>query len=140
MITPKRAHPTRAEETTAYEMVTLRDQGRCVYCGAGNVTRDHRQPRSLGGRTVVENLHLLCGSGTTGCHGKKTTQPLWGLREGLTVPSWADPASWPGRRLQNGTLTWVLYSPDVGYFDHPTGYRTLTRVEVSQLTDGLLEG
>lgn len=59
-----------------------RDQGQCVRCGSRlwgdrghGWSIHHRAPRSSGGSLKVAwvnlpgNLLLLCGSGTTGCHG-----------------------------------------------------------------------
>lgn len=48
--------------------------GPCRVCGAaaytGNTSLHHLVPRSGGGDDVEDNLVPLCGSGTTGCHGK----------------------------------------------------------------------
>lgn len=118
MIGPKVAKPTAADENDAYEHATLRDRNTCVRCRHhGDVTRDHRKGRGVGGLTVVENLQLLCGTGTTGCHGWKTQNPKAALESGLTVPGWADPAGYPGRRwvkTQNGVLVvaWCMYRAD----------------------------
>lgn len=53
-------------------VVDSRDGYACVRCGLSlSVTsgsRHHRQRRQVGGHRV-SNLVLLCGSGTTGCHG-----------------------------------------------------------------------
>ena len=49
-------------------------QGPCRVCGAsaytGYTSLHHLVPRSQGGDDVASNLVPLCGSGTTGCHGK----------------------------------------------------------------------
>lgn len=65
------------------EVVWTRDQGSCARCGRGLHRDDrgwswsvhHRAPRGAGGSKAVwinlpSNLILLCGSGTTGCHGR----------------------------------------------------------------------
>jgi len=39
-------------------------------CGNTPVSLHHVLPRSLGGGDAEPNLVFLCGSGTTGCHGK----------------------------------------------------------------------
>lgn len=48
----------------------------CVSCGTpvrpGGYSIHHRLDRSLGGRNEFPNLLTLCGSGTTGCHGRVT--------------------------------------------------------------------
>lgn len=116
MIAPKVAKPTRAEEAFAYRATTERDGGCCVKCGtAGVMSRDHRLNRSQGGRTTTTNLQLLCGTGTTGCHGWFTSHPEEAVREGWGVPMWANPAEYPARRwLPTGfgtlRLSWVLYT------------------------------
>lgn len=55
-----------------------RDQSRCLRCGdhVGSSDRSihHRKPRQMGGTSdprihALSNLVLLCGTGTTGCHG-----------------------------------------------------------------------
>jgi hypothetical protein len=118
VIAPKIPKPTRAEEHDAYELATLRDRGYCVRCRridpVWGVNRDHRKGRGVGGRTVVENLQLLCGSGTTGCHGWKTQKPEEALEQGYTVPEWADPLEFPAARWfpEYGVLRlgWALYT------------------------------
>lgn len=63
------------------ELIQTRDRGECVRCG-GTIRGErgrawsihHRCPRSMGGTNRVwvnqaANGVLLCGSGTTGCHG-----------------------------------------------------------------------
>jgi hypothetical protein len=122
MIGPKVAPQTAVEQRDAYEVVTYRDGGVCVRCKRTHpllgVNRDHRQNRRPG-NTTPANLQLLCGSGTTGCHGWKTENPKASEREGWSVPGWADPAEWPARRWFSthlGTLEigWCLYSNDGG--------------------------
>jgi hypothetical protein len=123
--TPK---PSKADEADAYELVTLRDAGVCVKCRRVHpvfgVNRDHRKDRSVGGLTVASNLQLLCGSGTTGCHGWKSANPKEAAAEGWAVPGWpsADPKKWPARRwirTDFGTLrlAWVLYDDDGGWIE-----------------------
>ena len=100
MIAPKVAKPTPAEEREAYRLVTIRDNDTCQRClrNCGPSNRDHRQDRSVGGRTSVVNLQILGGSGTTGCHGWKTANPRDAQAEGWAVPGWADPHEYPARR------------------------------------------
>lgn len=62
-------------------LVWVRDRGACARCGKavrGERGRDwsvhHRRPRGSGGTSLdwpnlPANLLILCGSGTTGCHG-----------------------------------------------------------------------
>jgi hypothetical protein len=51
-----------------------RELGRCMHCGnslAGwhGCSAHHRLLRSQGGQDDPSNVIMLCGSGTTGCHG-----------------------------------------------------------------------
>ncbi|MEV7013469.1 HNH endonuclease signature motif containing protein [Streptosporangium sp. NPDC051022] len=71
----------------------------CVRCGA-LVPRDedsihHRIPRGRGGGNAVENLLLLCGSGTTGCHGWTETNRAAAYRLGFLVRTGIDPLDVP---------------------------------------------
>lgn len=63
-------------------MIVARDQGECVSCGKHVVHLNrgwawsihHRRPRGTGGTKLAwvdqaANGIILCGSGTTGCHG-----------------------------------------------------------------------
>jgi hypothetical protein len=137
MIGPKVLKPSKAEEARAYDLATFRDHGVCVRCRrvhpVWGVNRDHRKGRGVGGLTVVENLQVLCGSGTTGCHGWRTTHPTDALNEGFAVPGWADPAEWPARRWEPtefGTvrLVWVLYLPD-GTYEEITEAEAMERMQ-----------
>lgn len=92
-----------------FEKVWQRDAGQCVRCGLSLVgarglswSVHHRRPRGSGGSKLKwvdlpGNLILLCGSGTTGCHGwveshravardKGWLVPLNGIRLPSTVP------------------------------------------------------
>lgn len=122
MIRPKyeTPRPSKADEADAYEIVTLRDAGTCQRCrrNCGPFNRDHRQNRRPG-NTRASNLQGLGGSGTTGCHGWKTTHPQEANEQGWGCPSWADPAEWPARRWVAGgyvlRLAWVLYDDEGGW-------------------------
>lgn len=120
--------PSKSDEADAYELVTLRDAGVCVKClrrhTVFGISRDHRKNRSAGGLTVVSNLQLLCGDGTTGCHGWATVNPELAVSEGWAVPAWpaADPRQWPARRWVPAShhmyrLAWVLYDDDGGVLE-----------------------
>jgi 5-methylcytosine-specific restriction endonuclease McrA len=42
--------------------VALRDQGKCVQCGAAeDLHYDHKIPWSRGGTNTINNIQLLCG-------------------------------------------------------------------------------
>lgn len=93
--------PTR----TTREVVWARAGGRCELCGgsiAGVVgfSMHHRLPRRMGGSSRPElntpaNLILLCGSGTTGCHGRVESHREQAYGEGLLLREGQDPAAVP---------------------------------------------
>lgn len=62
----------RAAERRAYETATERADGRCEGCGEyAPLNRHHRRFRSRGGKTITENIAMLCGMGNaSGCHGR----------------------------------------------------------------------
>ena len=75
-------------------MVDDRDGRRCVRCGrslyAVGGSRHHRKLRSQCTRVEkhqVQNLILLCGSGTTGCHGFVHMHPTIAYENGWCVKS-----------------------------------------------------
>lgn len=59
--------------------------GLCEICGHGGTNAHHRRNRSQGGRDVLSNLILVCGSGTTLCHGAITENPNWAESRGYTI-------------------------------------------------------
>lgn len=130
--------PTPAQEHDAYELATLRDLDTCQRCrrncGWGVTSRDHRKDRSVGGLSVVSNLQVLGGTGTTGCHGWKSANPQEALAEGWAVPSWGDPAEWPARRwlpaVAGLRLAWVLY-------DDEGGWTEISAVEARRRMEGV---
>lgn len=83
------------------EAVYDRDGWACVWCGASSpLTLQHRVPRGAGGTKLAAsnspaNLVTLCGSGTTGCHGKVESNRLAAIEEGLIVRRGTDPATVP---------------------------------------------
>lgn len=89
--------------------LTTRAHGNCERCGKplhrDHTSRHHRQRRRDGGDRLA-NLLLLCGSGTTGCHGWVHANPQAATEQGWIVPTWANPANIPVR-LADGYL-WVL--------------------------------
>lgn len=95
-----------------------RDHMRCQRCGMPIDTSpvgysiQHRDNRAMGGTSdprtnLPSNGLTLCGSGTTGCHGKAEANPEWAERLGYAVASWADPATVPVLTFHG----WVLLSP-----------------------------
>lgn len=90
-------------------LVKLRDNESCVRCGiyGGNV--HHRKMRSQASKDSVhnvENLILLCGSGTTGCHGWVHGHPSESYKHGWLVRSYHEPRVIPVRDY-SGSL-WFL--------------------------------
>lgn len=80
-------------------LVEARDGNRCVRCGKSVSRTDdslhHRIPRGRGGENSAENLLLLDGSGTTGCHGWAEQNRTAAYRLGYLVPTGVDPADVP---------------------------------------------
>ncbi|WP_104137287.1 HNH endonuclease [Cryobacterium sp. Y62] len=125
MILPKVPRPSKADETTAYELATLRDNATCQMCKKpGEVQRDHRQNRQ-GGNTVVENLQCLCPS----CHLYKGEHPRWAIDMGWAVPRWADPLVFPARRSVHGVFEWVQY-------DNIGGWKVITDEQAKAARSG----
>lgn len=113
-------------------LVFMRDQGRCVVCGhlvdrAGDGwSVHHRQNRGMGGRRGAAravsnspaNLVLVCGSGTSGCHGDITEGRIPDARRfGYVIPTNAtvDHATVPIRT----PFGWRLLDHEGGYTDLP---------------------
>ncbi|MCA0217948.1 MAG: hypothetical protein LCH43_11410 [Actinobacteria bacterium] len=110
-----------AEERAAYDLVTKRDDNRCVKCRrwCGRIERDHRQNR-MPGNTVASNLQCLGEA----CHEWKTQHPTEALEQGWAVlrHTTLSPAEWPARRWLRtfwGTyrLAWVLYDDEGGWVE-----------------------
>lgn len=101
---PKRARDTGPTSTTRTE-VWGRAGGRCEVCGSAiagllGFSVHHRHPRRMGGSRRPElntpaNLILVCGSGTTGCHGRIESNREQAYAEGLLLHDGADPAAVP---------------------------------------------
>lgn len=74
-----------------------RDGGRCVRCGTAHhwagLDIHHRRPRShpFDGLHEPSNLIVLCGSGTTGCHGWVHAHPQEAYDHGWLVHSYQQP-------------------------------------------------
>jgi 5-methylcytosine-specific restriction protein A len=83
------------------ELVKRRAGDCCERCGAA-ISADHsyhhRRPRGMGGtkrKDTAANLVLVCGSGTTGCHGLIESQRTASFATGWLVRQHQDPASVP---------------------------------------------
>lgn len=57
----------------------------CARCGERGSNRHEKLARGRGGLRDEFNTVVLCGSGTTGCHGWVTANPLAAMAEGLWV-------------------------------------------------------
>lgn len=74
----------------------MRGDNWCERCGLSYANNaHHRKNRSQGGQDVLSNLLLLCGSGTTGCHGYVTEHPEDACNNGWSVKPWHNPADIP---------------------------------------------
>lgn len=69
------------------ELVRWRDRDRCQRCGSYTPggSLHHRQGRGGPDPHRPANLLLLCGSGTTGCHGWVHAHPAEAYEAGLMV-------------------------------------------------------
>jgi hypothetical protein len=108
--------------------VLERDGLRCLRCGAsvahGPRSVHHRQPRGMGGTSdpLVHRLSLLalvCGSGTTGCHGDIESWRARSRTLGWLISRFepADPQTIP-IYLDSGDVVWL----------HDDGTKTVQRV------------
>jgi hypothetical protein len=65
---------------------------RCEKCGsAGPLSHHHRIKRSHGGEWLPSNIVVLCGSGTTGCHGWVEHHPAEANALGWALQPHEDP-------------------------------------------------
>lgn len=67
----------------------------------------HRVARGAGGTknpaaNASVNLLLMCGTGTTGDHGKAEHNPAWAAENGYRVAGWDDPATVPVSHYRRG--------------------------------------
>ena len=92
-------------------LVDARDGEACVRCGDRGVefSRHHRKLRSRRGKDVASNLILLCGSGTTGCHGWAHSNVEEATRACYIVASWHVPAEVPVLMRRLGVRPWTTH-------------------------------
>ncbi len=108
------------------DIVVTRAAGCCERCGryAEGGSVHHRSARRMGGskdpsKNDPSNLLLLCGSGTTGCHGEVETKAAQHYDDGYLVHSWDDPHLIP---VPHEFLGRVWLSDDGSYLlDPPEG-------------------
>jgi hypothetical protein len=101
--------PTRTGFAPVTRQIILeRDRYACVRCGipvdtsSVGYSLQHRDNRGMGGTTdpsinLPSNGIVLCGSGTTGCHGWVESHPDEATGNGWAVLAWADPITVPVR-------------------------------------------
>lgn len=96
-------------------LILMRDGYTCQRCGVApgdawpGINLQHRSARQMGGTSrlhlaLPSNGIVLCGSGTTGCHGWVESHPELAEVHGLVVASWADPATVPVYTLEGWRL------------------------------------
>lgn len=103
------------------EKIDRREGQSCARCGRGiweNGSRHHRKFKSRGGGDEVSNGVLLCGSGTTGCHGWAHRYPREARAAGFAVNSWEDPALVPVLLYMAGKRP-VYLDDDGGWSSEP---------------------
>lgn len=90
------------KERNCRPIVTARADGFCERCGvhasARGLTLHHRVKRGQGGPWDPRNCVMLCGHGTTGCHGWVENNPNAAEAEGFHVRPWNDPNTVPIKR------------------------------------------
>lgn len=87
----------------------IRAQYRCELCGGSldqGMSVHHRKPRRMGGTKKSEinsptNLLVLCGSGTTGCHGKVESNRLKAVEDGIILRDSDDPETTLVKDIRN---------------------------------------
>jgi hypothetical protein len=90
-------------------LIDARDRQTCVKCGViiwVGASRHHRKFKSRRGGDEVSNAVLLCGSGTTGCHGWVHANPVSARMLGLALASGEDPRLVPVKHAVHG-LVWL---------------------------------
>lgn len=108
--TKRRAKVSTGPTTTQRRVVAERAGYCCELCGARlhhygvgwtePHSFHHRQPRGMGGTSRVDvnaayQLLLLCGTGTTGCHGDVESDRTTAYANGWLVRAAGDPATIP---------------------------------------------
>lgn len=93
--------PTPATRRLVIERDSTHGVPHCQWCGApigsGEYSLQHRRARGMGGSrdastNLAANLVLMCGTGTTGCHGHVESHPREALDRGFRVSQGATPS------------------------------------------------
>lgn len=109
MAIPAKVRAALRERSSGYP-----EYGRCEICGMNANNAHHRRNKSQGGRDVLSNLLMLCGSGTTGHHGQVTRHPAWADKCGYTISNGEDTAK-PvllSRHDPDREMRWVVLGDD----------------------------
>lgn len=116
--------------SASVDAVCERANHSCEICGSGVGDRrgvdysiHHRRARAMGGTrwpgcNLPSNLMLVCGSGTTGCHGVIESQRAGSVAAGWLVLSRTDPATAPVLITRD---RWLYLDHVGGYSDDPPG-------------------
>lgn len=91
---PAKQRQQQEESARHYAMVYERAGNACEICGVRGENVHHRRPRGMGGTKFEggpENLMVLCGSGTTGCHGWIEGHREEAREQGWLVEQWEHP-------------------------------------------------
>ena len=91
-------------------LIDAREKQRCARCGVviwSGGSRHHRKFKSRRGGDEVSNAVLLCGSGTTGCHGWVHANPVSARMAGLALLATDNPLLMPVRHAVYGCDVWL---------------------------------
>lgn len=98
----------------ARRAIAERDLERCARCGrplGPGANAHHRKLRSRGGVGNIANGVLLCGSGTTGCHGWAHREIAKATEHGYVVSRWGDERDVPMLTWRG----WITVDDEGGY-------------------------
>lgn len=98
-------------DTTTRLNVMARADNACERCGVSIVNQPgsihHRKTRGMGGNRAANhptNCVVLCGTGTTGCHGWVGANPNDAAATGWYVRQWDDPETVPLTNIYGHTF------------------------------------
>lgn len=132
-VTARKAVRYTGPDQATVDLVLERDKNSCVYCGKGVSTEpgqrgmfwsiQHRDPRGAGGTSnpdvnLPSRLVVLCGSGTTGCHGWAEENRREAEALGLLLRDGDDPyttpvSTWYGVAFLDDKGDWSSEMPEV---------------------------
>lgn len=124
--TLKRGYRDTGPSAEVVQLVIERD-GCCVRCGSAaqgqrgvDWSIQHRKKRSAGIDNSLSNLILLCGSGTTGCHGWVEAHPIEAEHAGgWSVSRYSNPSTTPVLVRSEFGERWVYLTEAGEYADSP---------------------